>query len=542
MRFRDILLTSARYTSSSAVVYGTSATTWSTTPSVSYHPGAQAGTVTKSGSRIVACPDLQGLAALDGYAADGTTVAGPTEMTDNYGRKFWRFNGTEYAKISNALTSMQNRGIMCLMVGRVHHARSSCVMIAPRYALYVSDAANTTASAVFGMLKTTVTSSSAGFLQGSSPAPSTVPSDAYKTIAGVNLTVLAVRQGATADGGNRVYNNNDVCATAQSTTLVPAVASGLVYSGAVVGASAGTSNTAGVTTNVNNVFDLYELAIWNAVVSTANADANVAAAVTNWGITQLDSQLAVMGDSQMDGIATTLATSPAWTGNAVSQMTDPGAGLIPANVRVLNLGTSGGQTSNAVTIRDATNGPLTQVFPGGATKNKVAFMYGRNDCIESQGQKNSATLYADYVALINTTTTGLLQRGWSVNVMANTALSGTAVTTNVSPAGENTVQKRIEGLRALIAVEASHTVNTTFLTDTLTNTGQTYAGLLDVLHLYEIDDGGNKWFYNVITTSDWANATPTGPYDSDGTHFTKEGFTLIATGASTPQYGMGSLM
>ncbi|RYE94028.1 MAG: hypothetical protein EOO77_44745 [Oxalobacteraceae bacterium] len=132
-------------------------------------------------------------------------------------------------------------------------------------------------------------------------------------------------------------------------------------------------------------------------------------------------------------------------------------------------------------------------------------------------------------------------KNWG-HVTANISQTTAAVTTNVSPAGENTLQKRVEGFRAKIAIEASHSVQPQFLSDTLANSGQTYAGLVDVLHLYDISQSGNKWFYDAIVASDWADKVPAGPYDNDSMHLTAEGAMLMATGGDTPQYGYGSIL
>lgn len=510
-------------------------TDFATPPSVHYHAHSQAGVAIKSAGQVISCPDLMGLADLSGFASDGTTVVGPIEMTDGLGRKFWRFNGTQWAWINNTLTGLANRQMTTMAVVRVHHA-ATCQIVAPRFATYTNDTTNTAASTVFGMLKGVVTTNSGICVQGSTPAVNGA-TDAYKVIAGAQLHVAGVAQRTTANGGNRSYVNNDTCDVGQSTT------SQTGYVGALLGAaSAGANNAATVSTGSANSFDLYEVAIWKGELSNAQAAAAAAALVSNYAIPQLDSQLLLDGDSITYGIATTLGTSPANCGGLATQLTDPGAGLIPGNVRVVNLGTSGSVTSGVVTRRDTTNAMSTYVYPGGASKNVVVVQLGRNDCSESSGKKNSATFYADMVAIFNTTTTGYLQRGWRGVCVANIACTPTAVTTNVSPAGENTVQKRLEAFRLLIAVEATHLPQSQFLIDTLSDPGNTFDGLMSVLHLYDISQGGNKWFYDAVQASDEANAAPPGPYDSDATHPVAAGVGLMATGGDTPQFGYGSIL
>jgi hypothetical protein len=526
------LMLGARRAVSAGPVAGSAATVFAVAPTVHYHPHSQAGTVSKSGSRITACPDLRGLAALSGFAADGTTVVGPTEMTDALGRKFWRFNGAEYATIANTLTGLSNRGHTTMAVMRFPHLRTNCMVVNPRFATYVSDASNTIPNGLFGMLR-----APGGILGGTNtPGAATNPTDAWKAVVGTGPQVVGVASRSTALGGIRLYNNTLTCDIAQAGSAFTNCL------GAVIGGSSSAANTANVTTSVNNVFDIYEIAIWNAELTNTQTDAIAAAMVANWATTNKTRHLFLEGDSITDAIPTTLATSPAWHGSVGTWLTNPGAEMVPANVCVINLGTSGNETADIVIRRDNATGVYAFPVPGGAANNKVAIQIGRNDVNDSaQGQKNSAALYADIVALWNTPTTGFLQRGYSGVQVGNVATSDTTVTINISPPGENTFQKRLEGLRALIADEANKTPNPTFLTDTLSNTGQAYDGLLTVLHSYAISIGGRQWFYDAVLASDYANAVPPGPYDSDNTHLVAEGTLLMATGGDTPQFGYGSL-
>ena len=509
---------------------GTSATAWTLNPSVQYHPHSQAGSVTKTGSVITACPDLRGLAALA-----GDTVAGPIEITNDAGVKFWRFNGAQYATLANSLTAIANRGYSVAMVVRMPHQRGTVPFLVPRYATYASDTSNTPANASIRLLAAVVTSSGAPGLTGSLPGALTDTTNGYKAIPGCQLQVVGVASRTTANGGTRYFLNNDTVDVAQATSSVTG------YIGAIIGGAPGAVNTANVTVSVNNVFDLYELAYWQGEISNANMVANIAAMVTNWSIAQLDTNLLLEGDSITDGIATTLATSPAWSTSVGAQLCKPGASLVPSNVRVLNLGTSGSQVASIITRRDATNPMSAMLYPGGPSKNIFAAQIGRNDVAASLGNQNSAQAYASIVTIFNTTTTGYLQRGWKCYFAANIGTTGTATTTNNVPTTENTTQKRIEGIRALVANTATHTPQSQFLTDTLSNTSQTFDGLMSVLHLYDISQGGTKWFNAVVGSTQWANAVPAGPYDNDSTHPVEAGHALMASGGDTPQYGFASV-
>lgn len=505
---------------------GTSATTFAALPAVHYHPHSQSVVVDGS-DRLTSCPDRRGLAQL--LAVAGATA--PKQLTDALGRKFLRFNGSEAAAIENALTVASNRGYMALLVARVHHHKSTCQMLNPRFAAYTSPTVNTQANSSIGYLRATSTADSAPFLQGGAPAASTNAADCYKAIPGAQLQVIAIASRVTASGGTRCYINNDTCDVAQQTTAVSN------YIGAVVGGTRGASNTENLTTSVDNVFDLYELAFWNTGPLNADSDAAVAAAVINYGVAQLDTNYVLEGDSITDGIATALSESPVGAKGLGSRLTEPGASLVAANVRVLNQASSGAQTSTLVTRRDAVNSIFASGrYPGGAAKNIVAVQIGRNDVSESAGKKNSATLYADIVALINTATTGYLQRGWKVVQVANIAGPATAVTTNVSPAGENTIQLRIEGLRAKLMSAAA--IHPTFAADTLSGAGQAYDGLVSVLPVSEITVSGDTKFNTAADANDFTTGIY---YDNDQTHLRVAGIDLMASGGDTPAYGYGVL-
>jgi hypothetical protein len=535
------LITMARRAGGGAApVAGANATTFATAPTCHFHPNAQQASVTKSGDIITACPDLRGLAALSGLSSIGAVV-GPTEMTDLLGRKFWRFNGPQYALLENTLNAIANRGYMIAMVARVPHCRNTVPFANFRYAAYTNDTTNTVANGSIGCLRATVTSSSAMGLTSSSPTALSNVTDGWKALPGAQMQVIAVASRTTANGGIRYYINNDTVDVAQATTSVTG------YVGLVLHGAGTASNSAAVTTQSNTAYDVYELAFWRGELNNAASDPCIAAMVSNFAIPATTQQYLIEGDSISDGIATTLPTSPAFSGNVAVWLTEPGAELVSPGTRVLNNAISGSQATtiaNSITTRrDAANSHANWLIPGGPSKNKCIIQIGRNDIRDvANAQKNSGALYTDVVSIWNATTVGYLQRGWSGVQVANIAATTAAVTVNISPPGEDTLQKRVEGFRTLIADVANKTPNPTFLTDTLTNAGQAYDGLLTVLHTYAISQGGNEWFLDAVQTTDYANAVPPGPYDSDATHLVAEGCRLMATGGDTPQFGYGSVM
>ena len=504
---------------------GVAATTFATTPSVHYHFDSQAVSVDGS-DRLTSCPDLRGLADL--LAITGTTA--PKLMTDALGRAFLRFNGSEAAAIANALTVATNRSFMVVMVGRVHHQRNSVALMGPRFASYTSPTVNTTANASFKFLQGTVVSNGGCFLQAFNPLATDNAADCHKVIPGCQMQVMALASRVTASGGTRAYINNDRCDTGQQSTEVTN------RIGAVVGglAAAG-NNTETPTTSVNNVFDLYELAFWNTGPANTDADANVVAAVTNYAIEQLDTNLVIEGDSISDGVATALPVSPAWSGGLGSRLSEPGASWVPGNVRVINLATSGNQVSNLTTRRDATNSQFGAAgqYPGSAANNVVAVQIGRNDL--NQTAIPAATHYANLVALLNTASTGYLQRGWRVAVASN--IAGAANTIAGSPSdGPITLQQRVEAFRAMIMTGTAP--NTTFLSDTLSGTGQTYEGLLSVMPISEITVVGDTAFK---TNAD-AQDTASGYYNNDQGHLTVAGIDLMVSGGDNAAQGYGAVL
>jgi len=527
----------------SAPVSGLTATTFALAPSVHYHPNQQAGEVTKSGTRIVACPDIRGLAAASGYLVDGTTVMGPEEMTDGLGRKFWRFRGTDALFVANTLNAMNTRACGIFYVGRVHHQSSNNVIFSPRYLTYVSDSVNTTALPAQLALAARVVNNGAPSLQS---ALNTDLVNGYKVIPPCNLHVAGVASRTAALGGQRLYCQGEVVTTTQlgsnQTTMVGAVIGGVpvANNGVLFG----------------NTFDLYELAYWKQTLTDAQADAISDAMMTNFALSAFDSQWIFEGGSTVDGIATTLPVSPYPGGNIGMQVTDPGTSYNPVNRRIMNNGLSGSQitgvapngTSTTVNLqarKNATTGiyggaGTVGKYPGGPSKNIVSVMIARNDLAPGMnGNKNSADWYADYIDLLDNATAGsegYLQRGFSVVSVGHTALPASATTTNNLP-GETTLQKRLEGTRALV-FDTGNTLLSSFLTDVQANIGQTYEGLVTGLALFRILQGGQSRF---LTAADTTN-TAAGYYDSDNTHHRVAGIAACLTGLDTPEYGYASLL
>lgn len=490
-------------------------------PSVHYHFNSQAVSVDGL-SRLASCPDIRGLAQL--LAVSGTTA--PTLMTDGLGRKFLRFNGNEAAAIANALSIASNRSFMALMVGRVHHSGNTQFLLSPRFAAYTDPANNTVANLAISYIKAFNVSNSAPFLQAAAPEGSTNATDCYKIIPGCQMQVMAIASRATANGGTRIYMNNDTCDTAQQQTAVTN------YIGGVVGGTGSASNSEALGNTANTFFDLYELAIWSTGPLNAVSDVAVEAAVANFAIPQLDTNLVLEGDSITYGVATALAESPANSKGLGSRLTEPGAELVPGNVRVLNRGSSGSKIANLLTRRDAASSPFASgKYPGGPSKNLVAVQIGRNDFADTP--TTAAIHYANVVAYLNTDTTGILQRGWSVVQVGNVATSATNMAG--APDAPITIQGRIEQFRSMIITGTA--INPTFANDTQSAPGQAFDGLVSVLPAHLITVAGDTAFGTAADSAD----TTAGYYDNGQTHLRVAGVDLMASGGDDPAHGYGSI-
>ncbi|MFC3441150.1 hypothetical protein ACFOKF_08060 [Sphingobium rhizovicinum] len=515
-----------------AAVAGSLATSFALTPSVHYHPATQSATL-DGAARVLACPDLMALAGLSGVNAGGVTI-GPVQMTDALGRRFWRFRGADALVIANSLTALSARAVACFMVGRVHLAKNTANFFSPRYASYVDDTTNAT-YAGGATLRQVVTGNSAPWLYGAGVGAFSDTANGHKAIAGAQMQVIGVASRTTANGGQRLYVNEGVASVAQSGVTSTSCTGGLI--GGVPASSNAITLGSATSNNTGDFFDLYEFALWNGTISNAQADAIAAAMTANYAIAAIDSQLVLEGDSITNAIPTALAVDPTSSGNMAMILTEPGSLHVPASCRVLCRGTSGAQVSDLAARRDAGNTLASALLPGGAAKNVIAIQIGRNNVSESNGKQNSAQFYAALVPLLNSGSVGYLQRGWKVAQVANIAGPTTAVTSNVL-AGEDTIQKRLEAIRLLIADPGAHLPNPSFLTDCLAGPGQAYDGQLAVLHLYDVTVGGDTKFR---TSADAADAA-SGYYDTDLTHLRLAGQQLMVTGGDTPALGYASLM
>lgn len=467
-------------------------------------------------------------------AASALQAIGPVQMTDALGRKFWRFSPNQYLLIANTLTAINSRQCAVFALWRQHRVSRGMdqPLFSTRYSAYTDDTTNTARSNGY-ILRT---NSATGALTSDVPRLKSGTTDSFaghanspKMIPGAQIHVAGFvsRAGASAgtDVGGRFYMNTDAVPTAQSSLT------GTADVGAIIGGKA--TGTNGVTGTGDTWFDLYELVFWKGTLTDAQADAIAAAMVANWAIPTITAQLILSGDSITYGtVGSGSNLVPADTLGV--QLTEPGAELIPPNYRVLNVAipdsslvTYSGQTGCLLTHqRDNAAGPFTYTYPGGAANNIIAPNIGINDMKAGNGNVDAATHYTNFVALLNTTTTGYLQRGFKVVAVTPTAFGG-----------DSTGLGRLLAFRDLIINPTTDVVVSQFLTDCQANTGQAYDGLVSVLPIAKITYGASGTLFQ--SSADAADATY---YATDLTHLQGLGSRLLATGADTPQYGYGSIL
>ncbi|SNR72018.1 SGNH/GDSL hydrolase family protein [Puniceibacterium sediminis] len=444
-----------------------------------WHPGFS--DVTTAQGRIVSASDLAGLAGL----TEGGAGIGPREMTDGLGRKFWRFTGAEFLNVAAGLVC-DTRNMSAFMVGRVPRHPASW----NRYFSIGNVAQGSAVNTLNAPLESRSVSQSAGHISTFGKNAYTAASGAEWMVPGAQMQVIGT---ATEASGSRLFLNErfvDVAAAYNATGV----------SGAEIGRYAWSPGASGKW----GIFDLYELVVFSPGLDQSDALAVSQALMQAHGISPVEHQLVLEGDSIMQG---TDAVTEALSAAAI--LTDPGASHVPGNWRVINKGISGNQVSDLVIKRDTSNSWTEQLLPG---RNVMAFEIGRNDFVS--GGQSAAQHYANVVAYLNSASTGILQRGWSVRAMANIA---------GSPSNMPEITAHRAALRAA-----------QFLTDTASGPGQAFADQVSIVSTDLIEQGGQSVF---LTSDDAADTTY---YAGDSTHPGPLGARLRVTGGDTPQYGVAA--
>lgn len=502
----NITLTGAgkRSAGGGAVVPGSLLTTLPTTPQARWHPAFSTVVLDGSG-RVSTATDLMGLADLSATRTgaeltDNGSLAGPLELTDALGRKFWRFTGLavpggtqDMLRWADAL-GMNTRSCAFFFIGRWHQGVGTIA----------SPGTQAVSNTIGGAMRcATPTNGNVPYLTGFDIVTQTVDTTNAKYMAaGCQMQMLAtVSRSANAtrvtpDKNQLLYINN----TRAQVTAVNSVTG-------LVGGEIGHYVFAGANTAYGS-FDLYELVAYNVELTDAQADATAAALCTNWDFPALTNNAFLDGDS-LTGY--NFSTSIAPFNSPAMAISTPGAAYAMDNTwRVLDLGASGNMVSHAVTRRDVVAGWPSLALSG---RNVWAGQIGVND-LAAAG--TAATVYAAVVALLNTATTGILQRGWECRLALNIAN------------GNGTVQGKIDTLRG---TGTNGYRNAQFLIDCLADPGNTFAGKLGLIRPDTITVSGTT----VFDTS--ANAL-TGTYYVGGTlHESPAGAILFISGGDVPAIG-----
>lgn len=444
----------------------------------------QFSTVTMDGARVATASDLQGLANVSALPG-----AGPTAMVDALGRPFWRFEGDAFLEIADTL-ALSTRNMSVFMVGRFHRVKTRTAVLS------LGRNANTAPNTVSAALETSLNSYSAPLLRAFAKPNNTSYQTPEKMITGSQMQVVGMVGREPADGGSMLWMNNDRLAIPNPIRIsdVP---------GGEIGRFAYSPGSSG---NWGR-FDLYELVVVDSAIDAADGDALVADLMDTYTVTPILNQFVLEGDSIMEG------TGDVTSGLAANMvLTDPGAGLIGPDWRVVNLAGSGSKVAKLVQRRDAEHGWAQFTLPG---ENVMAFELGRND-ISTSGGLTPAQHYANVVGYLTdsfgTAATSILDRGWDVRVMVNIASAAS-------------LDPNITAYRALLREPA-------FAIDTASDAGSAHDGQVQLVDTDLITVGGETVF---STPADAADVTY---YAGDSTHPGITGCVVRVTGGDTPAHGI----
>jgi len=435
---------------------------------------------TTSNGHVVTATDLEGLADV----SEGAVGIGPEAMTDGLGHTFWRFGGAQYADIAASLVC-DARDMTVFMVARVPKVgiKNNMFGLGSRNN---STHANTNGTT----LDVRSLSNNAGFLYGFGKSGSADAANGQWMIPGAQKQVIGVNS---KSDGQRMFINERFADVNRAFNTVGAT-------GGEIGRypfSPGASGSWGA-------FDLYEMVVYSPGLTDEQALEVSQSLMASHGIVPVEHQFILEGDSIMQGTGpVTKEFSPA------AVLTNPGASFVPNNWRVVNYGSSGNQVPNLVARRDAAQSWTDRVLPG---QNVMAFEVGRNDWPDGGGGQTVQEHYDNVVAYLNTPVSGVLQKGWTVRVMANIA---SAVS----------LMPQITAHRAALR-------DPQFLSDTLSNVGQPFVGQVSIVSTDLIEHSGEARF------ADSADASNAAYYVGDNTHPNVLGAEIRMTGGDTPQYGV----
>lgn len=275
-------------------------------------------------------------------------------MTDALGRPFWRFEGNSYLAIADTL-ALSSRAMSVFMVGRFHQVSTRSTVFS-----LGSIVAGTASNTILASLETPTDQNSVPLVQAFSYPRNTSYPTPEKMVTGSQMQVVGMAGRAAADGATTLWMNTD-----KITANEPYSRTNIA--GAEIGRYAYSPGPSGKWGR----FNLYEMIVCDTALTDMDGDTLVSDLMTTYGIVPIANQLVLEGDSIMQG------TGDVSTGlRADMVITDPGAGLIGADWRVINMASSGAQVAKLTERRNATLGWPEIKAPG---QNVLAFEIGRND-------------------------------------------------------------------------------------------------------------------------------------------------------------------
>lgn len=463
------------------------------TPAFLFHPNSETGT-SLSGAEVTAVAGMAGSPALQRGAT------GPLQRTDALGRKVWSFRGSDYLEALPASFTSTPRAFTILMVGRAHSIMANGNFFGHSY---LNDGV-TLDSITGAMLACYGTNGAPNYIRSTGLSAYSAGATALAHMCiGQQMQLFGVAGRTTANGGTRFVMNTVAVNYSQPQNANAGM------KGFRIG---GYAKSNGAT----NTFDLYCAVAFNGELTDSQVNAVASYLTAHYAIPPVTRQVFIDGDSISFSAGSSGGSGPPYSYERLGmQLCGPG-GFLPDDVRVLNAAASGSQVGNLVARRDAAIGNFSgALLPGGPANNVYAFQIGNNDSSPSLGNKEAAATYADIVALLNTPSTGLLQRGWSV-----------ASQINIGNTVNATLGQRLADLRVLLR-------DAQFLIETGTQPGGTFADRLRRIELPLVQVGGAFPFDSP--------ASGASTYFYDGTHTTAAGALLLAGGGDTPQHGIGAL-
>jgi len=467
-------------------VPGAALATLPSTPTVRYRPDYSGVTVGGDG-RVLSITDLMGLANAAGSAGNGPKVG-----VDPYGRKYLDFNfdpngaGQHWLVIPTTLADVWSQSTTVFAVGRFFSQQSGVVF---------SIGQNGNSPPAMSSPLAQCTGPGLGLQQ--RPYVGANTSGSQSTKIGTQLCVLGFGARQTANGGFRVAMNRQCRSPGTAVALASATGQG-----AEIGRNAYAPS--GTFLNAH----IYELVIFTHFnPDNATFDAIATALADAWEIPEVTHDVVVEGDSISAGVDDR---------GIARWLSEPVTGL-PATTRVVMSARSGSgftkSTTQSPTYRRDLSGSCLDLalyqIPGDTPQ--LTIQIGRNDITNDA---TADTAYNNLVAYLNTTTNGVLQRGFKVVVGANIAEGSTLGITN-----------SVLRLRNKILAPQ-------FLVDCNAGPGQTYDGKLRVANLSAIVAGAKGTvFYDLTDTTD------SEIYQPDGLHPWEIGEQYEVYGGDTPWYG-----